>query len=474
MNDAAMTPVGSAAAVPHLPMAARAQAREAHLERVRATIGTRPVVYLIASMPLLWVLGGERLLSPVVIVATVVVLALNYRPARRGVPAAIGWGIVFVVADLLSGFQVIGAGRVATFVWDLSLYVAFFTLALAIYRFARTPGDIRSVLTAAVGILLFSHALTVYFLLVGPIEFTTLAGSLLPAEVRNTPTGQMVAVHSVGRDLFFFGLSNRVSGIFGPSIHLGAAILLSLPMIYVRCMDGRRLARLFWLAVLVLSLVILTYSQARTAIVITGLLLPSLVFAGWLFNTRVASPRLLLPLLAMGVILILFAGLQVLPAVSEPAREFFIEARASSASTRFEIYRQTVDAIPDNPLLGHGTQRDVSDLLYPLGSHSWYLALLYKHGLLGFLPFLAFVFTTHMAGFRAVGRFAGDRANRRMAIAIVAGLVAHALLALTVEPIVSALHLYLLAVLVGSALAMRRMHPEPKVVPAVRSRRRLG
>src|SRR5690606_13075616 len=165
---------------------------------------------------------------------------------------------------------------------------------------------------------------------------------LLPADVRNTPTGQMVALHSVGRDLWFFGIDNRVSGIFGPSIHLGAAILLSVPMIYVHCAGTRRVARMAWLAVLMLSLVILVYSQARTAIVVTAVLLPALVAVSWLMNTRVASPRLIVPILAMGLILALMAALSIAPAVSEPAREFFVEARASSANTRFEIYRQTV------------------------------------------------------------------------------------------------------------------------------------
>lgn len=472
MVDTALTSVDRS--VPDLRPPGRTLTIEQQQARVRSTIGTRPVVYMLASLPVLWLLGGERLLSPIVITAAAAVLALGYRPARRGVPAAMAWGLAFVVADLLSGFQVMGAGRMATFAWDLSLYVAFFCLAFTIYRFARTPDDVRSVLTAAIGILLFSHALTLYFLLVGPIEFSTLAGHLLPADVRNTPTGQMVALHSVGRDLWFFGIDNRVSGIFGPSIHLGAAILLSVPMIYVHCAGTRRVARMAWLAVLMLSLVILVYSQARTAIVVTAVLLPALVAVSWLMNTRVASPRLIVPILAMGLILALMAALSIAPAVSEPAREFFVEARASSANTRFEIYRQTVEAIPDNPLLGHGTQRDVSDLRYPLGSHSWYLAVLYKHGLLGFVPFLAFLLSTHVAGIGAIRRFAGDRANRRLAIAVLLGLLAHAALALTVEPVVSALHLYLLAVLVGAALALRQMRPEPHAAPAVRSRRRPG
>lgn len=435
--------------------ASRAPARR----RSRTGSGARPVVGLLASMPVLWLLGGERLVSPILVAGVTVAAALGRPAVRRGLPSALGWAVVFLAAYLVSGFQVEGAGRVLTFLWDFSLYFASFCLMFSVYRYARTPDDIRAILRAAVALMVFSHALTTWHLLFGPIEFETLLGRLLPGEVRATATGQMVAFHSVGRDLWFFGLGDRVSGIFGPSIHLGSAILLSIPIIYVLASEAKGVRRLSWTAFAVLSLVILVYSQARTAMVITAGTLPALLLSGRLARSRLVTMRLIVPIAAFAAIVFLAAGLSLAPAAEEAARGFFVDARRSSADTRFEIYRQTAAAIVENPVTGHGTQRDVSDLRYPLGSHSWYLAILYKHGLLGFVPFLAFLVSVHAAGIRALRRYRGDPATRRLVVGIVVALLGHAALVTTVEPIVSALHLYMFAVLAGAAITIGRMRP---------------
>src|SRR5690606_15764881 len=86
MVDTALTSVDRS--VPDLPPPGRTLTIEQQHARGRSTIGTRSVVYMLASLPVLWLLGGERLLSPIVITAAAAVLALGYRPARRGVPAA--------------------------------------------------------------------------------------------------------------------------------------------------------------------------------------------------------------------------------------------------------------------------------------------------------------------------------------------------------------------------------------------------
>jgi O-antigen ligase len=54
-----------------------------------------------------------------------------------------------------------------------------------------------------------------------------------------------------------------------------------------------------------------------------------------------------------------------------------------SVTSRTEVYRATLSGIAERPVLGWGTERDVEGLLYPAGSHSYYLGVAYKHGLVG-------------------------------------------------------------------------------------------
>tara|TARA_B100001758_G_C18281876_1_gene542079 strand:- start:311 stop:1042 length:732 start_codon:yes stop_codon:yes gene_type:complete len=62
-----------------------------------------------------------------------------------------------------------------------------------------------------------------------------------------------------------------------------------------------------------------------------------------------------------------------------------------SANTRMSIYIQTFSAFLERPFFGWGTERDIKGLAYPLGSHSYYLGILYKQGVFGFLVFVSMI-----------------------------------------------------------------------------------
>jgi O-antigen ligase len=74
--------------------------------------------------------------------------------------------------------------------------------------------------------------------------------------------------------------------------------------------------------------------------------------------------------------------------------EFFLEARGGSAELRLMMYKDTIYRIFDYFVFGHGTQISVPYLDIPLGSHNWYLNIIFKYGLIGFIPFFLWLTLT--------------------------------------------------------------------------------
>jgi len=74
--------------------------------------------------------------------------------------------------------------------------------------------------------------------------------------------------------------------------------------------------------------------------------------------------------------------------IVEGLRLLLLARGEGSASSRSLVYYTTLKEFWERPVFGWGTERDVEGLGYPAGSHSHYLGILYKQGLLGFITFV--------------------------------------------------------------------------------------
>jgi O-antigen ligase len=77
-----------------------------------------------------------------------------------------------------------------------------------------------------------------------------------------------------------------------------------------------------------------------------------------------------------------------------------IYSRFGSLVTRMEIYKYTIESLKDRPFFGWGVTRHIDDVfpgietlekISPLGTHSTYLGILYKQGIIGLLVFFWFL-----------------------------------------------------------------------------------
>jgi len=65
-----------------------------------------------------------------------------------------------------------------------------------------------------------------------------------------------------------------------------------------------------------------------------------------------------------------------------------------SVESRTTVYEATVRGFLERPIFGWGTERDIRESLFPAGSHSYYLSILYKNGIAGIFIFLILTYTT--------------------------------------------------------------------------------
>lgn len=417
---------------------------------VRRRSSVRPLIMLMWSIPLMWVLGGERLLFPLL------VLAFTFRAIPRDgkFTRPILWFGAFLIAYLASITQVAEPDRYITFLWDFSIYLSMLLTIMYIVRGAFNLDEIESILQNLVLITILFHVIAMTYFVLGDWRFETLLGKALPGGLKNTQIGQKIAIHGVGRELYFLGVNTRLASIFTSSMQYAAVTLLVTPMALYFFLVKRGWMRLAFAVALILCLLGLFFSQGRTAMVISAVALP-VVFVcfvlskvGMLSNKSIASTGLAVILLGAPI------AMAVLPFAYEAFDFYFVQQRAASYEERSEVYRQSWDQIGDSPLLGHGTQVTVEDLNVPLGSHNWYLGVLFKHGMLGLVPLLAFLLYVVNASLRSIF-FVKSQREKLFAIAIFLTIASHLLLCLTAEPVVDAIHVFFLSVIYGCALAFR-------------------
>lgn len=410
----------------------------------------RRLVILIWSIPLLWVLGGERLLFPVLIV----IATLQFGPWDGRAHRAQLWLGAFLVAYLLSFVQVSTAERYITFAWDFVIYASVFLVINNILRASVSLEDIERMLRTLVLVSLFFHALALTYFIFGDWKFETIIGKFLPAALRNTQVGHKIAVHGVGRELYFLGLNTRLASVFMSSMQYAAATLLVTPLALFFFIVGHGKDKLIYGLAFIACLLGLFFSQGRTAMIITSAVIPALIACSGLYGIGLLSNRtVIFASIGLGVWFAVSA-VAFLPYALELFDFYFVQQRTTSYEERFQVYSQSLEWIKDSPIFGYGTQVTVPNLSVPLGSHNWYLGVLFKHGILGLIPLLLFLLFVATAAARNI--LVAPRSRRKLlAVTIFLTIAGHLALCLTAEPIVDAVHAFFVAVIYGSALAFR-------------------
>jgi len=418
------------------------------------------------GLPLWWFLGVDQFAYPVLLAFPAAKLLLRRRSVWLS-PTLVALG-AFLLVFCASGFFIVETDRYATFVKNLSTYV---TAALLLIVVPGTVHDwprakrVMAVLLAAMAVSGVLGILAVTGVL--RPEFRTLGGMLLPASLADTALGQNISVRSLGWTSWFSGLGSyfRVRGTFLWPTSYAPVLVMTIPvaMLFVRRSRNVFVSALLLVLALVLS-VNLVFTTGRVALVA---LLAGLAY--WYFVGRVGAGNLV-RIVAVVVASLVAAGAMLIEPTALDVKgqvETLALARGTGSPTaRLTIYRSTLEGFMQRPLLGWGTERTIvgvaDGFIYPAGSHSYFLGVLYRHGVVG----LAFFVMLWVAIWKTTARepsSPGSSAGARSSgpedlMAVGRGIVVSALLmSLTLAFDLDASLMFVWWLIVGLLVAVKRV-----------------
>lgn len=365
------------------------------------------VMLALLLTPVWWWLGVEQFIWPVLFgIAAVKVLYLQHWRLRITQP--VRWFALFLVAVLISGLFVEDTARQLTFVRNLGAFAAGFLALLVITNRARSREWIDKLLNVVLFVMLLAG---IAGLLAAAGAWRpaihSLIGQLLPGSVAATSYGQVISVRVLGQLSWFSGLGiyYRLNSFFLFSNHFSSALIYVIPFFFLRLSQARGVKKLLpGLSILLLLFnLILTTGRVATLSLLVGALYFSLFHS--LYRRTIRG--LVAFILTLAVLLLLFTTVLemtsvsgsggVLGQTSEVIEQFTFARGEGSFTNRSGVYEATLAGFRQRPLFGWGTERDVEGLNIPAGSHSEYLAALYRQGLLGFVAIIGLMISVWLA-----------------------------------------------------------------------------
>lgn len=362
-------------------------------------VNTRPIVDLawcFYLLPLWWVIGVEQFVWPFLL-GWAAVKCIDLKNPHLRVPPAFVLLFTFTCFAALSALNIVESYRVIAFVRTYSHYISALCILVIFAHDCREWRDILRVLWAVVTAIGISALLTLTAA-AGIIEvnFDSVVGFVLPESIKSTMLGSQIAKRVVGADAWFvyFGRYFRATGFLLFSTYYGAVLMVTIPLMIFLITQTRHLIwkSLLWIF-LVAALINLVLTTARVAMIgaAVGAIYFVFAYSFWMQKRRTFEAMILAILLTIMLAVSSFAYFQAeIVEVGEETIESVLYARGTgSVTSRMTVYQLTILGWQEHPFLGWGTERNMVGSTYPAGSHSHYLAMLYKYGLVGFLLFIA-------------------------------------------------------------------------------------
>jgi len=253
-------------------------------------------------------------------------------------------------------------------------------------------------------------------------QFTLLSYYILPGSLKSRGFFLDIFNRSLaGRTIIWGTEILRPFGLFKYANTLAGALVLTIP---IQAYFATRKKRLFWVPILLISLLtlVLTTSRGGICAFCCGLL------AAICIQFRRSPIAWIAGLIGIGVVALVFlGGFGTRDTISVFSRGLDQVGQVRTTVGREKIYDVSIAQIKERPLLGWGTNRKFPHqrfrVRYPYaGTHSNYLSLMYKQGLVGLGLMLFFWGKLFVSGLRLSTPLV-DRGCRIMGFALIFSLV---------------------------------------------------
>lgn len=338
-------------------------------------------------IPLWWFIGIEQIIWPLLFGWAAVKVLIRRRGNVVIVPT-LNWLVVFIVIHILSGFFITESFRIVTFARNLSTYIAAAFLLFVLINSVITWRQIETLLISLISIMIVAAfvGLLGIFDLWRP-QVNSVIGFVLPASISSTGYGGRIAFRTIGDLSWFVGIGEyfRVTSFFMYSTLYATCLSLTIPVVmFLNNIANRFRKKLIFGLGVSLLLVNLIFTTGRVAAL-------SFVAGGVYFylfvrqlgiQTRYRSIIIFFLITGIFVVMITLVVLNI--SLFQETFDTVVFSRGSgSVDGRLYVYLMTLQDFWKRPFLGWGTERDIPGFPYPMGSHSYYLGILYKQGSLG-------------------------------------------------------------------------------------------
>jgi O-antigen ligase len=336
---------------------------------------------------------------------------------------AFSLGLVFIATVVISGVLGAQGFRWLTLAREIAIVSSFFLALLGVVAYSRREADRQVLVFFFIAFVVASSALSLLsFIFELPLRFSTPIGPLVPPEIAGTGLGRLSLVQrSIGEESYFLGREFlRPKGLFLFSTSQAVAQAVTIPLIAAayQWFPKRRVV-LGAAGVVVLAALLASTTRGPILALIVGLIVV------WFIRRRAQGAITIhIPLrggrfaiwLSAAVAVMIFA---LASGALQPALEI---ATTRSLEGRSGLYERTINEWQRRPLVGWGTERDwrptpppartplptptptpvptpapapspdaAPPERPPLGSHSHYLGVLFKQGMLGLIALSAII-----------------------------------------------------------------------------------
>lgn len=376
--------------------------RSSKCTKIKKTpLSLKVIGFSFIALPLWWLLGIEQFVWPLV---GMIAIAVH---GRISFAKEVKYLTLFVLLQLLSALFITESYRYLTFAraWTANVGALFF-FALLISAI-RSIQDVRFLVRSITISMIFAGIAGL--LAIGGVwrdPIMSLLGSVLPESIGETTYGQRLVYRTLGASGYFIFLGNyfRISSFWLYATTYATTIVAIFPLVIWAIRYDQRMYKWLHIIAALFLLVNLIFTTGRSAIL--GFTLGLLFF---LLRRNISKAGLAKAIaLVVSVFLLVVGSVAILTLQDTPEYgslewadnadnkvvSLLLMARGKgSFIDRIKIYHSTITDFWRRPILGWGTERDISGLPYPAGSHSYYLGVLYRYGLVGFLALLIVVWS---------------------------------------------------------------------------------
>ena len=346
---------------------------------------------LILLFPIWWILGIEQFIWVFSLLIIFIKMLIFKKGEFRLSPIHLIF-LTFLCSVLLSIINIDLPIRYITFFKNLCSFVSVWLSLVIVHNSLYDWSELLKLLRTLTYVILFSAIVGVinFFFPSSRIEITSLISFFIPNSLLSTSFGSILAVRNFGAmdNFIILGQYFRVNSLFLFATMFASILALSIPfLIFFKKISVGFWNNIFYNFAILITILALVFTTGRVAIF--SLIIGLIYFRFFIRPDKVI--KIIYLYIFVFILIVIIVAFTQNPLLLDFANMILNSRGEGSKMTRIQIYINSIESLKQHFIIGWGTQRDVPGMYYPLGSHSFYLGILYKHGILGLSSFLYFL-----------------------------------------------------------------------------------